>query len=263
MIPIYDDSNYHELLNQVDDEGIARMYGSVPRDWAKQPFGSSGVPFGDKYAIIDRSEWGDRLREQEKEKATLSDLIDHLKIPPYDQNGTNFCWAAGACMALTIARARANLPYIDLSFASIAAPINRYRNQGGWTANAIEYIKDHGVLPASQWPHNYYRNDNYEDKSLRAENKIFEFIDVIDQNMDREERFDAVVSAGFYGFSCAVSFNFWGHAVASLGLAKAGRDWGHMIYNSWGGGYGENGKGILAGSKRSPDNCEAIRVSSQ
>ncbi len=260
-VPIFGDHNY-QAINESPD-GHKREFGYTPRDWQSKPFGSVAKPFHDAFQIIPRNEWADRIEANEKEKATLADLVDYVKIPVKDQNGLGHCWAYGVTTAFEIARAKANLPYIDFSPDSVAAPINNYRNQGGWGINAIEYMQEHGVLPASVWPYHHYRNNSPENKELRSENKILEFYDVIDPSMNAGERMDAVVSAGLYGFSCAVAYNWWGHLVASLDPVIQGRNkYALMILNSWGSRWGDNGKGILAGSKAIPDECEAIRVAS-
>ena len=260
-MPVFGTQTYPRINEQVD--GHSRQFGYSPRDWKSQPFGSTAKPFHESFQIIPRNEWSERIEANENEKATLADLVDYAKIPVKDQNGLGHCWAYGTVTAFEIARAKANLPYIEFSPDSVAAPINNYRNQGGWGANAIAYMQKHGVLPASVWPYHHYRDNSPEDKTLRAENKIIEFYDVIDPSMNANERLDAVVSASLQGFSCSVAYSWWGHLVASLDPVIEGRNkYALMILNSWGERWGKRGKGILSGSKAIPDECEAIRVAS-
>lgn len=247
-------------------DGSDAGFGCEKRDWQENPYGSSRPRFMEDggFSLIPRNEWVDRLEAMETEKATLTDLHKYYKIPIKSQASTPHCWSFGTASSFELARARAGLPYIEFSPDSVAGPINNYRQKGGWGDSAVDYITKHGILPVSQWPYQWTRSDKYEDKALRAEHKCFESYDLIDNRMNREERWSVYVTALLLGFAGNPAFNHWGHLVCGTQpLAKNGRITDGLILNSWGENYGSGGFGIMYGAKAVPDDVQVIRVSSQ
>ena len=111
------------------------------------PFGSLPFAAASTMPKIPRSEWSDRIKRMESEQSRLSDLVRGVGMKSLDQNGTNFCWANGPVNCVRIIRCVNNLPFVDLSPASVACPINGFVNQGGWGTEALKYIVEHGIVP--------------------------------------------------------------------------------------------------------------------
>lgn len=78
----------------VIDDGTDWPLGSrglIPRNYSQQPLGSLPYAAPLDIPLIPRSEWGDRIRQKEKDGATLRELCRSSGLNPPDQNGTNYC----------------------------------------------------------------------------------------------------------------------------------------------------------------------------
>lgn len=229
--------------------------GRVPRDRAAVPTGS--MPFARAFdlPIIPRSEWPDRIADMERTKSRLSDICTQAGIPPLNQNGTNYCWAHGPVTGLEIMRAVNGLPYVNLSAASVAAPIKNGANQGGWGGDALEYMVSHGVATAEFWPLNSRSmslNSKPEVIASREKHKVTEWLDLSNRN------FDQLMTCLLLRIPVAVGYNWWSHEVCAVDPVYDGGKFQVRIRNSWG-NWGDNGYGLLSESKATPDDaCAAI-----
>lgn len=230
--------------------------GYVPRDYAVMPRGA--VPAGDgKFAdpfdisLIPRNEWDARIEELEAKKNRLSDLRLANNIPSLNQGSTNYCWCNAVISAMMILQAKQGGVITPLSPASVAAPIKGYRNQGGWGAEALDYIVKNGVAPVSLWPANAINRqyDNAESQAARAKFKILEWWELESQN------FDQLATLLLLGIPCPLGLNWWSHEICALDLVKTGSNsYGTRIWNSWGDdNYGTKGMGVLSESKSRGD----------
>lgn len=250
--PIINDSNLHAWCPGPDKrvviDGVPMSHGLIPRDRAKQPghmFGLDAFPF----PLIPESEWDDRLREQEKNKASLTDLIQEVGLEPLNQNGTSFCWANSSTMAAQILRVKEGEPKVDLSPASVACPINGFVNQGGWCGQSCKQIAEHGVAPASMWPVNAISRQYYTDevRAEAAKYRIQKWYEGAARNRQQ------LATCLLLGIPCPVDYNWWSHSVCAIRLVKTSNGYATEIYNSWGTGYGDHGRGILEWPRGLPD----------
>jgi hypothetical protein len=106
--------------------------------------------------VIARSEWPDRIKEAEKNKSRISDILRRRKIPSTDQNGHGYCWGYSTTGCIIVVRALNNQPYKKLNGHSICAPIKNGRNEGGWCGLSGKYAMEIGIAEmgtkAGQWP---------------------------------------------------------------------------------------------------------------
>lgn len=256
---VIDDSNWQQHADAVDYDpatGEPRLRGRVPRDYAKEPFGSLGYATPFNLPLIPRSEWQGRCEEMERQKSRLSDLMRFQRIPSLDQNGTNYCWFHCVVTAMYAVRALNGLPHVDLSPASGAAIIKGYRNVGGWGGEALEFITQHGVAPASLWPTNAIARqyDNEESRAARKHHIIGEWFELQPRNLDE------LITCLLLRIPVAVGFNWWGHAVCAVDPVWSNGAIGTRIRNSWGASYGDSGFAVLQGSRQIPDDAVAPRV---
>lgn len=250
-MPIYDDSNFHELLTDPVIAGEQMSRGMIPRDWAREPFGS--LPFARPFDfdVIPRSEWPALIEEKQANRSRLVDICDQAGLSVLNQNGTNYCWINGPTHCVEIIRVVMGLPMVRLSPASVGGPIKGYRNVGGWGTEGMKYLVEHGSVPQSMWPANAIdrRYDTPETRAIRAQFKVSEWIE------SRPRSFDQLATMLLLGFPVAVGYNWWRHEVTAMDLIVQGGEFGIIIDNSWGTGWGENGRGILMERKATPDDA--------
>lgn len=252
-MPVIDDSNWklHASMAQHLSTGrVARNYNAVP-------FGAlpGAAPFTLK--LIPRSEWSDRIKERKERGAMVSDLLLRKGIPPKNQGQTNYCWTNGVVTALETVRAVANLPYIELSPASVAAPIKNFQNVGGWGGEALDYIIKNGIAPVADWPANAINRqyDNAMSRASRVKNIVTEWWDMPNRS------FDAKMTCLLLGLPVPSGYNWWSHETCGIDPVEieAGH-FGSVERNSWGPSYGNQGFFVLAESKSTPDDavCPAV-----
>lgn len=237
-----------------------RARGLEPRDFRLRPVGSFGAAQPFDLPLIPESEWEDRLKELVENKAQLSDIRDIADggkpIRSLDQGNQGYCWAHSPTSCMMLARAKAAEPYVPLSAYATACIIKNYRNQGGFNAEAFEFIGNRGCPSQARWPQGSKdrSNDNPETWRDAAKRKAFQFIDLDPRDMKRQ-----LVTCLLLNIPVASDFMWWLHSVASIDLVSV-RPFRTRILNSWSDGWGERGTGILEGNRAIPDAAIACRV---
>lgn len=217
--------------------------------------GTPAEPFPTEL-VIPKSEWQARIQELDETGRQLSARIRKAGIAPKNQGQTNYCWIFGPTGASEIVRTVIqNQPYVELSPTSCGAVIKNFRNQGGWGKEGLQFICDRGVVPASMWPINAI-NKQYDKPEAWAEAKKYictEWWELRPKNMDQ------LISCLLHGIPVAVGYNWWGHEVYACDAVWRDGTVVIRIRNSWG-MWGDNGFGLLEGSKMNPDDAVAPRV---
>ncbi len=207
--------------------------------------------------IIPRSEWSDRLKEMERQKALISDVRSRAMrgshLPSMNQGEWGYCWAHSTTMCAMLNRARTNLPFVPLSAFAIAAIIKKGANEGAWAALSYDFATKIG-LPSEQYWRQGVVDLNLDTEDMRkdaATRKIQEgWVDLDARVYDQNMTFDQVATALLMGFAVAGDFYWWGHSVCIMDLVEIeSGDFGFRILNSWTDGWGSKGTSILRGDK--------------
>jgi hypothetical protein len=260
--PIIDDSTWREHITPIID-GEIKGHGLVPRDYSVYPAEMFDPPAN--LSLIPRSEWSARIKEQEREKSRISDVLLDAGVPSLDQGPNGYCWGHSTVGCVQALRALQHEPYVPLSAYAVCATIKRGANEGGWAGLSAKFVREKGVPSQALWPQgdrNYRKYDRPEVWSSAALHKITEewtdlTRDVYDQNLT----FDQLATCLLSGIPCAIDLNWWSHSVMACDLVEVeSGSFGVRIRNSWGDGWGETGFGILQGSKAIPDGALALRV---
>ena len=216
--------------------------------------------------LIPRSEWPDRIKEQEARKSRISDVLRRKKIPSTDQNGDGYCWAYSTTGCIIVVRALNNQKYQPLNGHSIAAPIKNGRDEGGWCGLSAKYAMEIGVAVMGngpgQWPE-HSRNTRYDTAecvALKNKYRVDEaFIDLSRAAYDQDMTFDQIATCLLLNIPCALDFNWWGHSVLGCDLVDLGGGaYAIRIRNSWTDGWGDLGFSVLSEQKSKADNAVAL-----
>ena len=251
---VIDDSNCHRYARQLGQPGEGNGY--IPRDYAKEPYGS--LPFLETFdiPIIPRSEWPARIEEMERTKTRISDfwIRDGLRSPY--QDGIPYCWIYAVATAMKALRCVMGLPYVPLSAESAGARITGFRSVGGWSHRGVEWVLQHGMNTEDEWPpHRAGINRKYdtpENRESAKRNIVVKWYDVPDRN------FDALMTCLFHRIPVCIGLNWWRHAICGVDPVMTGRNsFGVRIQNSHGDDYGEGGRAVLSESRGTPDDAVA------
>jgi hypothetical protein len=293
------DGNWHRHVAAPVVGGEHKARGLVPRNYATHPRGCYANVRAVDFPLIPPAEFAQRARDKEAAKSRLSDLrlsgAGGVAFPSLDQDGVGYCWAHSSTHAVMYLRLVQNQPVVPLSAFSVAATIKRGADEGGWGAQSLDFITEKGVMAQSVWPQkdrNYRQYDKPENWANAALHKVTEgWVDLNVEEYDRKLTFDQVITLLLSDVPVVVDFNWWSHSVLAVdavdgagrrGTARAESGklmtveefeeaWGMndpvtagmsvRIQNSWSDTWGQQGTGILSGSKAVPDGAVAPRVS--
>ena len=234
-------------------QGMSKGY--IPRDRSLHPHGSLVFARPFDIPLIPRSEWDARIAQQTQDESSLWHLKRRLQMKSLDQNGTNYCWinAGVNCVRLAYAFTQGITP--DLSPASCGGPITGYRNQGGDSSMAIEYLSQTGVSETKFWPANAISSqyDTAESKASKAAHRVTKWLDL-------RPTFDEVATCLLLNKPVSAGLSWWSHEICYLRLIKVGNGYGVTFWNSWSDSYGDQGEGELGESKARPDDATACEV---
>lgn len=235
------------------DRSSEHLRGYTGRNYDRHPFGS--MPWRNMpIRTIPRSEWKDRIEEGNAKKLFAFHHNARAKVPILNQRQTNYCWINAVVGAIMAVRAQSGLPTVNLSSASAGAPGKNYRNVGGWTGEAIGYIQEYGLVPHELWP-----NDAIQRSYFRETRDVAKHFGVGQWWELRPKSFDEVMTCCLLGLPVAVGLLWWGHAVYySAPVAIGANEFGVICDNSWGERWEEQGRVVLAESKATPDEANAI-----
>lgn len=214
------------------------------------------VPFPQEL-MIPRSEWQGIIEEQQTRKTRVSDVVNLAGLPCKDQANTNFCWANAPTHLLEIALVRQNQLMTILSPASVACPVNGFKNQGGWGEDALRQLITAGAVPVEKWPANAISKSYYTEANKQI---ALNYVVPGWYNL-RPKTLDEHISCLLRGIPVAVGLDYWGHEVSDYEAVWVNGAIGVRFRNSWGMNWPNQGAGgysIRQGSKLIASDAVAI-----
>lgn len=250
---IFDDSTPDSALNT---DGYSSGYQGMFRSSAGVD--SFTIPFPDEL-LIPESDWQGMIEEMEERKTRVSDLVNQAGLPCKDQGSTNFCWANAPVHCLEVLRVIQNQPLVLLSPASVACPINGFRNQGGWGQDALEQLITAGAVPVKNWPANAIDRKYYTDanKTIALDYRTSEWFNIQPRNLKQ------FISCLLRRIPVACGYNWQQHETTAYEPVWVNGRIGTRNRNSWTMNWPSQGAGgyyILQGNKMYPDDAVAPRV---
>lgn len=263
---IIDESNWREQIGErgemhEDDPnsgGQKRLFGLKPRIAKPGSLKFAALPTFDLY---DRAELSGRIKDMIAQEATLRHLAQRMGIKSYDQASTNYCHANSPALALRLNRAYQGESDVHLSPGSIGGPVTGYRNEGAWIEDDLRQIVEFGVasidfVPANQISKSGWKPGAVENAALH---KCTHWWDLGEKD---DRMFLRCATLVLQGIPVCVGYNWWSHAVTLTGLVEiSSGKFGFEFRNSWGASYGDDGYGILAEGRGTPDAAYAPRQS--
>lgn len=262
------DSNYQDHIESAgptDDDGNPRMFGLIPRDYEKVPYGSTGFATPVGLPLIPMEEWPDRIADQERTKSSLWHIWrDSMGSKILDQNGIPYCHAFSPALAIMILRAVNNLAPVEISAGSIGGPVTGYRKRGAWIMDDLKQVVRHGAATTEFVPMLQVSRSGWKpgaDENARR-HKVEEWWE--GRRRSQAELMTCLLS----NIPVCTGHNWWGHAVTAIRAidvnpnlsATNWKRYGSGNLNSWGANYGDRGYFILSGSKHLPDEQYMPRV---
>jgi len=252
-IPVIDDSNYVDFEESAD----------FGKGWEPRPEQNDGFAAPFPLPVIPKSEWKDRIEQGERTKSFLSHLGDRAGIKRKNQKRTNYCWIHGPVSAMEYLRAAAGEPYVELSPASVGAPMTNYANAngdpagvGGWGTKGLKYLSEVGCCTAETWPNNQINRkyDTAASRVQRANYRVTEWWDVRSGNIDQ------LMTCLLLRIPVPVGLGWWRHLVLAVDpVVDRNGQFGFKFDNSYG-DWGDNGRGVVLGSRAIPNDACAPRV---
>ncbi len=255
---IIDDSTPNDLLFRPE---FGR--GAEPRD--NFPPVTASPPAQMK--LIPKSEWSDRIKEKKRLGSTNSAVRRRAGMKHAIQWSMPYCWAHSTTNAVMVRRALDGQEFVPLSAYSVACKLMNFKAKGGWCGYSLEFIKEHGIVPASMWPNNPEQGmsrslDNPTNWGAAKQYLVTnDWVDLDAQHYYYQTlRFEQVATCLLNNEPCALDFNWWGHSVCGLDLEEPEPgDFGIRILNSWP-EWGDDGEAVLRGSKAIPNSAVAVRA---
>jgi len=268
--------------------GEQKGHGLVRRNFDDVPVGSiPGAPMAST-PKIPRSEWKGRIAEGVDAKSFLSHIrnigMGGKMIPSRDQNGKGYCWAHSSVSSAILTRAKAGMPYADLSAYAIACIIKGFRDEGGNESDSMQFLRERGCPTSKTWPQQSMSrsNDNPTTWAEAVSFKDTRWEDIPDGD------FDQLFTFLLLRVSCAQDEDWWSHSICGtdpvdgtsdtsrantrmesgklatlqefdeIWETESGGGYGVRIWNSWGDSWSDNGMGVLTESKGTPNGAMAM-----
>lgn len=261
---IIDEDNWREHIGEAgtldptnpNSGGERRLFGCKPR--ISQP-GSLKFAAPPTFALIPRNEMASRSKDLVAAGADLRSISTRAGIKSKDQGQTNYCHANSPALAIEILRAVQGESPVVLSPGSIGGPVTGYRNEGAVIEDDLRQIVEFGAATVDFVPANQISKSGWKPGAMEnaALHKVTHWWDLGAKDSGMFNRCATLV---LQGIPVCVGYNWWGHAVTLVGLVDlGGGKLGFVFRNSWGSSYGDDGYGILAEGKGTPDSAYAPR----
>lgn len=240
-------------VDQIAPDGCGKGY--VPRDYASYPLGAlKFAKAAPSIKAMTDAELREAIEYKTANKAWLWNKFDRVGLSVKNQQNSNYCWAHGAVRACEACYIFSGGKVHTLAAFDAGAVIKGGRNQGGSGIVAVEFIADRGVCSeALHRPMDFDSSRSAEQEASAQLHKILAYDD-LDPGDNR-----LIYSYVANDIAVTVGIPIWSHEVCITGLAIESGTIYPLIDNSWGTGYGNNGRAVLHGAYTRFDEAGAVR----
>ncbi|MES2788143.1 MAG: hypothetical protein V4719_00880 [Planctomycetota bacterium] len=251
---IIDESNWRDHAGEngvvIDGGGQRRVMACKPR---RAPVGSLKYAVKPEFDLIPRNEYSSRIKDIKAAGADTRTLLKEKRIPAFDQQQTSTCHAQSCALGVMASRARQGEATVILSPGSISGPITGYRDEGAYIEDDLRQVADFGVATIDFVPPNQISRRGW--KPGAEENaKLHRLTQWIDMGSKDSQMFDRCATQLLLGNPVCVAYDWWEHAVTLIDLVEISPGvFGFEFRNSWGATYGDDGYGVLAEGRGTPN----------
>lgn len=243
--------------------------GYTARDY--QAFPLNGMSFCQQPSVkrLTEQEILEIAIEKTAKKTWIIDLCDRVGSIVKNQQSAEYCWIHAPVRGMECIRVAQGGPHPPLSAFYPAWLIKHGQNTGGSGIQGIHTLADHGTCMETMVPPMTFHVNVTPEITANGNLHKIEVYEEFDPD-DTQLQMSSVCQDQPY----SVGIPYWspdgGHEVLATFLAFANTsgkptfgDLREGIDNSWGIGWGKNGRGVLSGTKRKFDEAGRIAAISQ
>lgn len=249
QMPVIDNINAGQFIDPVVD-GHRRLCALKPRDTIKYPFGRCGFAALRPFQQYTKAQIVQRIKERDAAHSGMRHILDAKGVPVKDQDGLPYCWIYSGVHTVEIAYAIQGDGYVPLSATAAGTMITGGQSRGGYGAEAIDFLSKHGTCREQDWPEHQINKQYYTTAvaEMASRNIITDWGELPSGNLDQ------LAAAILNNFPVTIGLSWWGHQVTIIDLVLLPGDViGFVFNNSWGMGWGDNGRGVLTPEKARGD----------
>lgn len=227
--------------------------GYQPRDYASIALNSLKCTRASTVARLSEQEIKELIAEKTAKKSWITDHADRVGSKVKNQSSSSYCWIHAPVRGMELFLVHAGETPLTLSAFYAGSRIKNGRNQGGSGITGVKWLHEHGTCVEEMWPPMQFRGRVTPEIEANAELHqitVYEEFDPDDYQM--------IWSSIVQDQPVTVGIPAWGHEVLLTFLTLDGNSINEGFDNSWGTGYGKNGRGVLSGRMRRFD--EAGRI---
>ncbi len=255
-MPVIHSGNYQQYINPVVD-GHQRMCTLMPRDMQRYPEGGCGFAALRPFDQYTKDQIIERIKQRDLNRSGLRHILDSKRVPCKDQDGIPFCWMYATVHTMEIAYAVQGDGYVPLSATAAGTMATGGQKRGGYGAEAIDYLSKNGTCREQDWPEHQINTRYFteEVKEMSKQNIMTDWGELPSGNLDQ------LAAAVLNNFPVTIGLSWWGHQVTIIDLVLLPNNViGFVFDNSWGTGWGDNGRGVLTPDKARGDMFYPVSV---
>jgi len=258
IMPIIDHNNAHKFIDPRVD-GIVRRCAMLPRDQQRHPDGNCGFAALRPLKPFSKSEIIAQIKQRDEERSGLRHILgpQGMNIPVKDQGPILYCWIYSTVDTQQIMSATQGDGYVALSATAAGTMITGGRNRGGYGAEAIEFLAQHGTCLESEWREHQINLRLRTPAVLESckRHRLEQWGELPRGDLNQ------LATAVLLNIPVTIGLNWWGHQVTIIDVVLlAGGVIGFVFRNSWGTRWGDNGYGVLTPEKARGDMFYPISV---
>lgn len=242
---------------------VEQQWGILPRKIAygsRDAFRRGMYPVDDQAdVLINEDEWQERINDAHEQRTMPLHHLQKANAPARSQGRTNFCWAYGMALAVEGEELREGKNYIRLAPATLGWLVN-WRNKGYYLSETIRGAAERGIASSKYAPDGVSSMAAFKPgwKEDALSHRPSEWWDTIGKSYSVNAMVKQCVSLILNGLPGYIAYNWWGHALAMVGVRWNEKVKNNIEWIAW----NSHGDGVITitGDRGVPDEFYALRA---